>query len=174
MKFIMKWVRVNGLGRLKVLEKFAFARFFEMDENGIASRSRNFFADNGSDVVPVLMEYCFTDGIDPAGRIGRAFGRRDHRVRFRLFAHEGREVHEHGVMALGAADPEIFLRWFSVFRCDSIDSIGIMPLSFADDLLSGRAGAFGAEHESGDVFGAASGAARRRFRCSFRSQSQIL
>lgn len=118
-----------------------------MDEHGIPAARRYFLANYGTDVIPVLMKNGFTERINAAGGIGGAFGSGEGGMRPGLFTHEGSQVHEHRIVALGAADPQILRGWF--FRL-TVDGLRFFPgqtrPSLANDFLAGRAGTLGAEH----------------------------
>jgi hypothetical protein len=129
--------------RLKIFEKLPLAGFIEMDDNSISSAGRDFFAHNGADIVPILMENRFAYGENEAWGVSCAFGCREHRVRFRLFAHKRRQIDEHGVVALRAANPEILILRFAFDH--GLRSFACLPRArLAYDLLTRRAGAVGA------------------------------
>ena len=68
-------------------------------------------------------------------------------MRLRLFAHKRRQIDEHGVVALSAANPKIFvLRHFAFSRLvDGLRHFAGKPRArFADNLFTRRASAVGA------------------------------
>ena len=142
-----------------------------MDQYSIASAGGDFLADYGADIVPVLMKDGFPQGENTAWRIRRTFRSGKRRVRFRLFAHERGQVHEHRVMALGAADPQVLWDRLLGGAVDGLRFLtGHAGTGFANDFFAGRAGTLGTEHQSGDVFGAPPCARSGSFRRCFRRQ----
>lgn len=158
---------------LEILQELTLAGFFEMNKHGISAARRYFFANYGANVIPVLMKNGFAERINAAGGIGGAFRGGERRMRPRLFAHEGGQVHEHRIVALGAADPQILRRWFFGKAVDGLRFFASQARAgLANDFLAGCTGTLGAEHESGNVLGAPPRAGLGWFCRSFRRQCQ--
>jgi len=116
-----------------------------MYENGIPSAGSHLFAHYCADIVPILMENGFANGINAAWSVGCAFCCGEHGVRLRLFAHKRGQVYQHCVVALGATNPEILVlrRAFHAIFDGLWRFTGKACPRFADDLFAGRAGAIG-------------------------------
>ena len=143
-----------------------------MDEHGISPARRHFLADHGAHVVPVLVKNGFAERVNAAWGIRCAFRRGKRSMRLRFFAHERGQVHEHRIVALGAANPQIFGRRLFGLVVDGLWLLtGKTGPRLAHNFLAGRAGTLRAEHKSGDVFRTPLGAGPWGFRCCFRRQN---
>ena len=149
---------LSSLFWLEIFQQFFLARFLEVDDHGIATGSGYFLTHDGADFIPVFVIHGLTNRIDARRGVGSTLGRCKISVRLRLLLQKCSEIHEHRVVTLRAAHPEVLIARLVRILINRLGRFpGLLRLGFADDLLAGCAGTIRTKEETRNVFRSAPG-----------------